>query len=321
MARSVYPNENTIRPPALGASDDKRSTTPAFDLVDAPSPDHTLPAPAPRLSDPVQVARLFPPFKGCDLALRATKHRPHVQFYVDRETVYNHSSYLKRNNSGDLPIPAGIEVVSWEENADTLDAMLRLVYSDRLRPKVENVARLRFLLKTARKYGIEAARHSLGTAVLLELATREPIPAFVTACEFGLVDEAALISKETLKVDIMMGEESSELCRVSLSYYHRLLRLHKMRAAKAIEIISLIDEEHPMNEVDPPYCEGCGTNATWWQIFVQYGSIELKRRPVTDTIFSSAFLAKCVRTSRHICGQDIDALPAYLSSDDPLATK
>jgi hypothetical protein len=86
-----------------------------------------------------------------------------------------------------------------------------------------------------------------------------------------------------------------------------------------------------MDEFDPPFCEGCGTNATWWQVFVEYACIELKRRPVTTTIFSPAFLAKCVRTSRQICEEcvdsymhtcsqqllarlkeDIDALPAYI---------
>jgi hypothetical protein len=91
-----------------------------------------------------------------------------------------------------------------------------------------------------------------------------------------------------------------------------------------------------MNEFDPPSCQGCGTNATWWQIFVEYASIELKCRPVTTTIFSAAFLAKCVRTSQKICSdcidsyihthnqrllarlkEDIDALPAYIASVDP----
>jgi hypothetical protein len=99
-----------------------------------------------------------------------------------------------------------------------------------------------------------------------------------------------------------------------------------------MDIISLIDAEHPMNEFDPPYCKGCGTNATWWQVFVRYGSIELKRRPVTDKVFSPAFLAKCVRTSHRICREcidsymhtysqkllarlkkDIDSLPVYIS--------
>ncbi|KAG8764189.1 hypothetical protein FRC11_000043 [Ceratobasidium sp. 423] len=342
MPHSVHPDEDhTPRAPTFSAANRKQSAhSPIFDMIVASPRNHTLPAPVPRLSDPVKVARLFPPFEGCNLVLRAIKTHSHVEFYVDREIVYSRSSYLRRKISELGPVPTGIEVVSWEDDADTLDAMLRFVYSDRPKPVVENVAHLRFLLRAARKYDIEAAKHALGTSVLLDFATREPLSAFVIACEFGLANEATLISKETLKVDIMMDEKSSELGRVSLSYYHRLLRLHRMRATKAIDIISLIDAEQPMNEFDPPYCEGCGTNATWWEIFVQYGSIELKRRPVTDTIFSAAFLAKCVRTSRRICGEcidsymhthsqklltrlkeDIDALPAYISSVDPFVAK
>lgn len=292
--------------------------------------------PRPSMSDPVNIAPLFQPFDGCDLVLRATKTRPHIEFCVDRETIYNKSSYLKRKISELGPIPSGIEVVSWEDDAHTLDAMLRFVYADRPKPKVQDVDHLRSLLKAARRYDIEAARHALGTAVLLDFATREPLCAFAIACEFGLVDEASLISKETLNVDIMMSDSNCELGRVSLSYYHRLVRLHKRRAAQAVEILQLINPDYPMNEFDPPTCKGCGTNATWWQIFVEYGTIEVKRRPVTATIFSPAFLAKCVRTSQQVCGycvdsymhtysqkllarlkEDIDALPVYIASVDP----
>ncbi|KAL5636020.1 hypothetical protein ACGC1H_004733 [Rhizoctonia solani] len=341
MPHSVHSGEHMPHAPALQDLDGKRSTrSPTFDLTTVLPPHNYLSAPAPDLSNSVQVASLFPPLQGCDLVLRATKTLPHVEFYVDRETIYNHSPYLKRKISELGPIPTGVEIVSWEENAATLDAMLRFIYSDRPKPEVESVDHLRLLLRAAGKYGIEAARHALGTAVLLEFATREPLSAFAIACEFDLANEATLISKETLRVDIMMEGKSSELGRVSLSYYHRLLRLHRMRVAKAIDILSLIDTEHPMDELDPPYCEECGTNASWWQIFVQYGSIELKRRPVTDTIFSAAFLAKCVRTSRHLCRactdsymqsssqklltrlkEEIDALPAYISSVDPFVTK
>ncbi|CAE6433040.1 unnamed protein product [Rhizoctonia solani] len=326
-------DDRTPRTSTFATGGGRLTRSPVIDVISASSPNHTLPAPVPALSDIVNVARLFPPFEGCDLVLRATKNSPPVEFYVDRETIYSHCSYLKGKISALGLIPTGIDVISWEDDANILDAMLRFIYSDRPKPKIESVFHLRLLLRAARKYDIEAAMHALGTGVLLAIAESEPLSAFVIACEVGLVDEATLISKETLKVDIMMDEKNSELGRVSLSYYHRLLRLHRLRAAKAVDIISLVDAEHPMNEFDPPYCEGCGTNATWWQIFVQYGSIELKRRPVTDTVFSAAFLAKCVRTSRHVCGEcidsymhtysqtlltrlkeDIDALPAYIQA-------
>ncbi|KAF8758751.1 hypothetical protein RHS01_02765 [Rhizoctonia solani] len=259
---------------------------------------------------------------------------PPVSTSRTRSQNYIHPcAYLKRNISELGFTPAGVDVIYWEEDADTLDAMLRFVYPDRPKPKVESVPHLRFLLETARRYGIGTATHVLCTTVLLDFATKDPLSVFAIACEFGLTNEAALISKETLKVDFMMDQKSSELGRVSLSYYHRLHRLHRLRAAKAIDIINLINTENPMDEPDPPYCEGCGTNAIWWQIFVEYAGIELKRRPVTDTIFSTAFLARCVRSSRGICGkcidsymhahsqslltrlkEDIDALPAYISA-------
>jgi hypothetical protein len=162
------------------------------------------------------VARLFPPFEGCDLVLRTIKSAPHVEFYVDRETIYSRSSYLKYKISALGPVPAGIDVIYWVDEADTLDAMLRFVYPDRPKPKVESVSHLRFLLGTAQKYGIAAAMHTLGTAMLFDFAPRDPLSAFAVACEFGLADKAVLISKETLKVDIMTDEKSSVLNRVSL---------------------------------------------------------------------------------------------------------
>ncbi|KAF8710673.1 hypothetical protein RHS03_02158, partial [Rhizoctonia solani] len=329
-------DDRTPRASTFAPSSQRLNYSPAasveLGLAPYAPPSRDLP-PVSTLPDSVNVARLFPPFEGCDIVLLATKTLPHVAFYVDRKTIYTRCAYLKRNISELGFTPAGVDVIYWEEDADTLDAMLRFVYPDRPKPKVESVPHLRFLLETARRYGIGTATHVLCTTVLLDFATKDPLSVFAIACEFGLTNEAALISKETLKVDFMMDQKSSELGRVSLSYYHRLHRLHRLRAAKAIDIINLINTENPMDEPDPPYCEGCGTNAIWWQIFVEYAGIELKRRPVTDTIFSTAFLARCVRSSRGICGkcidsymhahsqslltrlkEDIDALPAYISA-------
>lgn len=176
------------------------------------------------LSDATNVARLFQPFDGCDLVLRATKMQPHTDFYVDRETVYSHSSYLKRKLSELTPTPPEIEIVAWGEDARILDAMLRFVYADRPKPQVQDIAELRVLLKAARTYGIEAANHALGTAVLLDFAKKDPVCAFTIACEFGLVDEAGLISKDTLGIDIMTPESGLELGRVSLVSFNPVVR-------------------------------------------------------------------------------------------------
>ncbi|KAG9103852.1 hypothetical protein FRC06_007530 [Ceratobasidium sp. 370] len=292
----------------------------------------------PSLSDRVNIAPDFQPSPECDLVLRSTKTRPHTDFYVDRKTITDRSPYLKRKLSELGPTPDGTDVISWEDHADTLEAMLCFIYTGRSKPIVRDVEHLRTLLKAARKYEIEAARHALGTAVLLDYAKKEPLRAFAIACEFGLADQAVLISKDTLEVDIMASDKYNDLGRVSLSYYHRLIQLHRRRAAEAIDILQLIDNEQPMYEADPPFCRGCGTNATWWQVFVEHGCIELRRRPVSTTVFSPNFLAKCVRTSRQICEdcvdsymhtrsqkllarlkEDIDALPTYIMDAGPFS--
>ncbi|QRW00296.1 The BTB (BR-C, ttk and bab)/POZ (Pox virus and Zinc finger) domain [Ceratobasidium sp. AG-Ba] len=327
-------------------SEDEECTPRAFVFPAATKPSQRLPLPEvffspaysrqscslpPSLSDPVEIAPDFQPFDGCDLVLRSTKVRPHTDFYVDRRTIYDKSPYLKRKLTELGPVPEGIDVISWEDRADTLESMLCFIYTDRSKPVVRSVEHLRVLLKAARKYEIETARHALGTAVLLDYAKKEPLRAFAIACEFGLADQAVLISKETLEIDIMKSDKYSDLGRVSLSYYHRLIQLHRRRATEAIDILHLISPECPMEEADPPFCRGCGTNATWWQVFVEYGCAELKRRPVSTTIFSPDFLAKCVRTSKQVCEdcvesymhvrsqklltrlkEDIDALPVYI---------
>ncbi|KAF8602686.1 hypothetical protein BDV93DRAFT_185057 [Ceratobasidium sp. AG-I] len=335
MPVSVYSDDDrTPRAPVFNVPTNKALQRPSIpDVFYSPESARNAVNLPPSLYDQVSVALQFQSFQGCDLILRATKSRPHIDFYVDRETLFAGSLYLKRKLSELGPAIAEIDVISWEDDADTLDAMLRFVYADRPKPVVEDVEHLRALLKAARKYEIEAAKHALGTAVLLDFGKTAPLQAFALACEFGLVDEAAMISKDTLEVDIMMSDNNNDLGRVSLSYYHRLVHLHKKRATQAIEILQLIDPDQPMYEFDPPMCHGCGTNATWWQIFVEYGCIELKRRPVTTTIFSPTFLAKCVRTSRQVCEEcvesymhthsqrllrrlkeDIDALPSYIAS-------
>jgi hypothetical protein len=170
----------------------------------------------PSLSDVVKVAPDFQPSSECDLILRTTKTRPHTDFYVDRETIYTRSSYLKRKLSSLSPIADGLDVIAWDDDADTLGAMLRFIYPGRTKPVVQDVEHLRALLKAARRYDIDAARHALGTAVLLDFAKREPIQAFAIACEFALMDVAALISKDTLEVDVMVSDKNSDLGRVSL---------------------------------------------------------------------------------------------------------
>jgi hypothetical protein len=176
--------------------------------------------PPPSLSDLVKVAPDFQPSPECNLVLRAIKTRSHTDFYVDRETIYTRSSYLKRKLSSLGSIPDGIDVISWDDDADTLGAMLRFIYPGRAKPVVQDVDHLRVLLKAARQYDIEAATHALGTAVLLDFAKREPIQAFAIACEFALVDIAALISKDTLEVDVMVSDKHNDLGRVSLVSLH-----------------------------------------------------------------------------------------------------
>ncbi|KAG9099541.1 hypothetical protein FS749_001028 [Ceratobasidium sp. UAMH 11750] len=338
MPVSVYSDDESIppTPTSLPPNKDQRFSIP-----------NTLYSPArsrlgldlpPSLFDHVDVAPDFQPSPECDLVLRSTKSRPHTDFYVERKVVTEKSPYLRRKLLELGPTPNGIDVISWEDHADTLEAMLCFIYAGRNKPIVRDVEHLRTLLKAARKYEIEAAKHALGTAVLIDYAKKEPLRAFAIACEFGLADQAVLISKDTLEVDIMTSDRYNDLGRVSLSYYHRLIQLHRRRAAEAIDILQLIDNEQPMYENDPPFCRGCGTNATWWQVFVEHGCIELRRRPVSTTIFSPTFLAKCVRTSRQICEdcvdsymhtrsqkllarlkEDIDALPTYIMDAGPFS--
>ncbi|KAG9127945.1 hypothetical protein FRC07_007183 [Ceratobasidium sp. 392] len=316
MPVSIHSDDDfTPRRPSFSVPNKPLQRLPIPNVFFSPVHSRTGAESPPSLSDQVIVAPDFQPSAECDLVLRSTRTRPHTDFYVDRKTIYEKSPYLMRKLLALGPAPDGIDVISWEDYADTLEAMLCFIYTGRSKPVVRNVQHLRILLKAACKYEIETARHALGTAVLLDYAKQEPLRAFAIACEFGLADQAVLISKDTLNVDIMTSDKYNDLGRVSLSYYHRLIQLHRRRAAAAIDILQLIDVEHPMNESDPPFCRGCGTNATWWQIFVEYGCIELKHRPTTATIFCPDFLASQKLLAR--LKEDIDALPTYIMAAGP----
>lgn len=218
MPVSTYSDDDrTPRAPAFNVPNNKALQRPPIpDIFYSPGSSRSSADLPSSLYDQVSIALQFQPFQGCDLILRACKSRPHIDFYVDRKTLFAGSIYLKRKISELGPVIAEIDVITWEDDADTLDAMLRFVYADRPKPVVQDVEHLRTLLKAARKYEIEAAKHALGTAVLIDFGKTAPLQAFALACEFGLVDEAAMISKDTLEVDIMMSDHNNDLGRVSL---------------------------------------------------------------------------------------------------------
>lgn len=239
MPASIHSNDgDTPRAPTFHVpTGESLQQPPIPDSLYSPNLTRTPTEPSPPLPDAIVVAPLFQQFPGCDLILRATKNQPYTDFYVDRRTVRARSSYLGREISALVdPLLDKNEVFLWEDHAHVLDAMLRFVYVDRPKPLIQDVSSLRALLEAARKYEIEAARHALGTAELLDFAQSDPIQAFAIACEFDLVGEASLISKETLEVDIMSFDENLVLNSIGLvravgRYYFRPLSNYMLHRA------------------------------------------------------------------------------------------
>jgi hypothetical protein len=193
------------------------------------------------------------------------------------------------------------------ESAMVLDAVLQLLYP--MPPPVfDDLSQLVPVLAACIKYELSAAcrvvRQSLLSTTFL---LREPVRVFAIACRFGLREEASEASRATLRVNLLEMPPCDELRYVSAYDYHRLLALYQTRGQSACGLLSSRSRNCPLS------CSGCSPTGAgrydypprWWMEFERRAKEELRRRPLTDVIFSMRFLADCAKAGCASCGTSI----------------
>jgi len=184
-----------------------------------------------------------------------------------------------------------IPIVPVSELRQTLDSLLRFVYPVEA-PPILSLGELNPVLGAALKYDftsvISTLRRILVSPHFLESS---PTRVFAIASRYELEPEAQLASRYTLSINILDSPLSDDLKYITAYSYHRLLDLHRRRAAAALELLQVPEEVKCMQ------CNGHGPIRTfsppkWWKVWEEMARKRLAIRPTTDTIFEMAFLAE-----------------------------
>jgi hypothetical protein len=189
-------------------------------------------------------------------------------------------------SSDESPTP----VVPVSELRHTLDLLLRFVYPVQ-EPPIFTLCGLNAVLGAAFKYDfpsvISTLRRILVDPHFLESS---PTRVFAIASRYELEPEAQLASRYTLNINILDCPLSDDLKHITAHSYHRLLDLHRRRAAAAQALLKVPEEVKCMQ------CNGNGAIRTfsppkWWNVWERMAKAELAAKPTSDVIFSMAFLA------------------------------
>ncbi|KZT50324.1 hypothetical protein CALCODRAFT_504835 [Calocera cornea HHB12733] len=203
--------------------------------------------------------------------------------------------------------PAIIDIT---EMADVMEPLLGFVYP-RPDPAIEKLDDLRPVLGAAFKYDFTAALTSLRKLLVSpDFLAKEPTRVYAIACMYELEEEAKLASSHTLKLGLLEGALPVELKYITAYDYHRLLQLHKERREKACELLVRPEEVRCANCTAVQFGKPCVPK--WWDDFELRAKEELRRHPVSDTIFSLQFLSQSATAGCPRCGTSL------LSSHDAL---
>ncbi|KZP00318.1 hypothetical protein CALVIDRAFT_510396 [Calocera viscosa TUFC12733] len=198
------------------------------------------------------------------------------------------------------PAPAVIDIT---EMADVMEPLLGFVYPHP-DPQIEKLDIVRPVLGAAFKYDFTAALSSLRKLLISpEFLEKEPTRVYAIACMYELEEEAKLASAHTLKLGLLEGALPAELKYITAYDYHRLLLLHKERREKACELLVRPDEVRCANCTAVQFGKPCVPK--WWDDFELRAKEELKRHPVSDSIFSLQFLSQSAAAGCPRCGTSL----------------
>ena len=251
-----------------------------------------------------------------DLVLRSCSPDP-VDFRVHKCILAVASPFFA--HMFELPQPRedcedgepSIPIVDVSEDARTLDMLLRCVYPT-TRPAIDTFEDLSLVLEAASKYDLTPAIDHLRTVLMSSrFVEADPVRAYAIACRFDLEDEARAASRCTLRVHVLDNPLSEDLKHISAFQYHRLLSLHRQRAAAAQELLVIPDSVKCMMCNATHY--GAFYSPRWWKDYEERARKELSARPTSDVIFSMPFLAQSAQAGCERCAGSILAAHWFLA--------
>lgn len=217
--------------------------------------------------------------------------RVHRCILAISSTFFEGMFTLPQPLEGDKELP----VVHMSESADVIQTLLELVYPLPKRLQLDRIEQISPVLAAASKYSFTGAMSALAEMLLApKVVESAPVRVFAVLTMYGLEEDAVRASAYTLRQHILDAPLHDDLHSISAHTYHRLLVLHRDRARQAVELIhgSPSDDVVCMQCSGPLYVSGLPILPRWWAHWVDRAAEELKKRPTTELIFSSSFLAE-----------------------------
>ncbi|KAG8837850.1 hypothetical protein FRC18_007649 [Serendipita sp. 400] len=261
----------------------------------------------------IQCSVDFSPTENTDLVFVASDRD--VEFYVESSIVFSVSPILAKliapirevNNvrtqtylEDDDDEPLG--VFSLPETYDILDAILRFIHPKVRQPRVRSLIHLKDLLVACKKYKISGGLHNLSViiaqfAMMTASGTMDgsPLDCYALACQFNFPNIAKLVSKQCLLVDPLKADLGTIFANVAARDIRRLCEMHHARGLAAVSLIE------PAVDAREFWCDGCSGVASWFEIWRETAYLEVKSKPVTNSVFSPSFIAGCLKQAMRKC--------------------
>jgi hypothetical protein len=151
-----------------------------------------------------------------------------------------------------LVFPEPPERIVLSEPASTLEPLLRLIYPVTPQPEFTCLLTLKAVLAAALKYDLSLASNTLRqTLVSPNFLENDTLRVYAIACQFGLDDEAKIISRATLAIALLDEPLCDELKNISAYDYCRLLNLRRTRATAMKGVLALRGASCPIR------CSSC----------------------------------------------------------------
>ncbi|KAH9930351.1 uncharacterized protein B0H18DRAFT_994570 [Fomitopsis serialis] len=154
-----------------------------------------------------------------DLILRSSDH---VDFRVSKFILEVSSVFFanmfEASQANDDESRDGCPVVQMQEDSETLDSLLRIIYP-RKDPILDDLPKLHAVLAAALKYEMEEATNLTG-AVLRSFIPKEPLRVWAIAVRNRLEEEARAAATSF----------PPEMLDINAGAYHRLFRYHRLEA-------------------------------------------------------------------------------------------
>lgn len=198
-----------------------------------------------------------------DVILRATQEpSPTQDFRVHKlilslaSPVFKDMFTLPESPDRNRTEPPEIPVVDVPDSPQIVDTILRFIYSGVEPPKVSNVATLAALFSTADKYNITSI-HPVLKASMKTFLPRNSFMVYITACRFGLLEEAMEAARVSTPLSILKPGDDEAVQHVSGPDLYRFIRFVQERDHQGRSIIKQkLGWSYVTRDCDCPHWEG-----------------------------------------------------------------